>query len=151
LSSTQDIYTTKFQSVPENISKVEPFLEDVNCQLGLNEVDFHKLIVATTEAVNNAILHGNQANPEKNVTVKVVIKKNYLIVSVCDEGGGFDMSDIPNPLAEENLLKESGRGLFLMETLMEEVEIKTRNTGCEVRMSMYIGPKSGLKDEKENP
>lgn len=151
MSSTQDTYTTKFQSVPENISKVEPFLDDVNRQLGLNEVDFHKLIVATTEAVNNAIIHGNQSNPEKNVTVKAVIRKNYLIVSVCDEGDGFSPSEIPNPLAEENLLKESGRGLFLMETLMEEVEIKTRDAGCEVRMSMYIGPKSGLKDEKEHP
>jgi serine/threonine-protein kinase RsbW len=134
--------------MPENISKVEPFLEDVNRQLRLNEVDFHKLIVATTEAVNNAIMHGNKAKPEKSVTVKVIIRKNYLIVSVCDEGDGFDPSDIPNPLAEENLLKESGRGLFLMETLMDEVEIKPRNNGCEVRMSMYIGPKSGLKNEK---
>jgi len=148
VTSKQDQFNLRFQSVPENISKVEPFLEDVNKHLQLNEVEFHKLLVATTEAVNNAIMHGNKSKPEKSVTVALYIRKNYIIVSVCDEGGGFDPEQIPNPLEEENLLKESGRGLFLMQTLMDEVEIHANDTGCEVRMSLYTGPKSGLKDNQ---
>jgi len=146
LSYTQNQFNLKFQSIPENISKVEPFLESVNDRLRLNEVEFHKLLVATTEAVNNAIMHGNKATPEKSVTVDITIKKNYIVIRVCDEGGGFDPEKIPNPLDEENLLKESGRGLFLMQTLMDEVEIIANDTGCEVRMSLYTGPKKGLKD-----
>ncbi len=146
MSYTQNQFNLKFQSIPENISKVEPFLESVNDRLRLNEVEFHKLLVATTEAVNNAIMHGNKATPEKSVTVDITIKKNYIVIRVCDEGGGFDPEKIPNPLDEENLLKESGRGLFLMQTLMDEVEIIANDTGCEVRMSLYTGPKKGLKD-----
>lgn len=146
MPSKQDQFNLKIQSIPDNISKVESFLESVNDNLRLNEVEFHKLLVATTEAVNNAIMHGNKSNPEKLVTVDVFIKKNYVIISVGDEGGGFDPEKIPNPLEEENLLKESGRGLFLMQTLMDEVEISANDTGCEVRMSLYTGPKKGLHD-----
>lgn len=149
MSSKQDQFNLKLQSVPENISRVEPFLEDANKQLQLNEVEFHKLLVATTEAVNNAIMHGNKSKPEKTVTVALIIKKNYIIVSIRDEGGGFDPGEIPNPLDENNLLKESGRGLFLMQTLMDEVEIHANDTGCEVRMSLYTGPKSGLRENQD--
>ncbi len=146
MSSKQNQFNLKFQSIPENVSKVETFLGNVNEHLRLNEVEFHKLLVATTEAVNNAIMHGNKSKPEKTVTVDVTIKKRYIVIRVCDEGGGFDPEEIPNPLDEENLLKESGRGLFLMQTLMDEVEITANETGCEVRMSLYTGPKKGLKD-----
>jgi len=146
LSSEQEQFQLELKSSPQNVSKIEAFLDGVNKKLNLGEVEFHKLLVATTEAVNNAIIHGNKANPDKQVAVKVVIRKHYVVVRVRDEGGGFDPDKIPNPLDEENLLKESGRGLFLMQTLMDEVEIHTNDVGCEVRMSLYIGPKSGLKD-----
>jgi serine/threonine-protein kinase RsbW len=146
VTSQKQTYDLQLPSIPENVSKVESFLEDVTRHLPLNEVEFHKLLVAATEAVNNAIIHGNKSKPERKVTILVSIKKNYIIVSIRDEGGGFDPGQIPNPLEEENLLKESGRGLFLMQTLMDEVEIHTNETGCEVRMSLYTGPKSGLKN-----
>lgn len=148
MASTQDQYDLRIHSKPENVSKVEPFLEKINTRLGLNEVEYHKLLVGTTEAVNNAIIHGNKSDPDKYVTVTVQIRKHYIIVSISDEGGGFNPEEIPNPLDEENLLKESGRGLFLMQTLMDEVEIHSNETGCEVRMSLYTGPKSGLKDSE---
>jgi serine/threonine-protein kinase RsbW len=148
VTSQKQTYDLQLPSIPENVSKVESFLEDATRHLQLNEVEFHKLLVAATEAVNNAIIHGNKSKPERKVTILVSIKKNYIIVSVRDEGGGFDPGQIPNPLEEENLLKESGRGLFLMQTLMDEVEIHTNETGCEVRMSLYTGPKSGLKNNQ---
>lgn len=148
MSSDQDNYNLELKSVPENVSKVEPFLDTVNKRLKLNEVEFHKLLVATTEAVNNAIMHGNKSKAEKSVLIEVIIKKNYVIVRVCDEGGGFNPDNIPNPLDEENLLKESGRGLFLMQTLMDEVEVNAEGTGCEVRMSLYTGPKKGLHENQ---
>jgi serine/threonine-protein kinase RsbW len=148
VTSQKQTYDLQLPSIPENVSKVESFLEDATHHLHLNEVEFHKLLVAATEAVNNAIIHGNKSKQERKVTILVSIKKNYIIVSVRDEGGGFDPGQIPNPLEEENLLKESGRGLFLMQTLMDEVEIHTNETGCEVRMSLYTGPKSGLKNNQ---
>ncbi len=150
MSEQKEKYQLTLKSSPENVGEVEPFLEDVNNKIKLGEVEFHKLLVATTEAVNNAIMHGNKSNVQKNVTVIVVIRKHYIVVRVRDEGEGFDPNIIPNPLDEENLLKESGRGLFLMQTLMDEVEVRANehDTGCEVRMSLYTGPKSGLKDDE---
>lgn len=137
------------ESIPEKVSEVEPFLEQVNKHLGLGEVEFHKLLVATTEAVNNAIIHGNKSQSSKQVNITVRLTKHYVIIKVHDEGVGFNPDVVPNPLEEENLLKESGRGLFLMKTLMDEVEVRKTTTGCEVRMSLYIGPKRGLRDSDE--
>jgi serine/threonine-protein kinase RsbW len=146
MAHVEKTYRLQIKSLPENINKVEPFLTGVNADAGLDEVEFNKLIVATTEAVNNAILHGNRSDPGKSVTVAVDIRKQYLVVQVCDEGGGFDPDSVENPLKDENLLKESGRGLFLMKTLMEEVDVRMREDGCEVRMALYIGPKTGLQN-----
>jgi serine/threonine-protein kinase RsbW len=149
LQTDQDKFRLEIASKPSNISEVETFLTEVNKTLKLDEVHFHKLLVSATEAVNNAIVHGNKSDPNKQVVLTCIIKKRYLILSVRDAGDGFDPDSIPNPLNEENLLKESGRGMFLMKTLMDEVEIHTDDKGCEVLMSMYIGPQTGLKEEVE--
>ncbi len=150
MSAQQKQFQLELKSSPENIANIEPFLEDVNKQVELGEVEFHKLLVATTEAVNNAIMHGNKSDEDKKVSVTVAIRKHYIVIRVKDQGKGFDPGIIPNPLDEENLLKESGRGLFLMQTLMDEVEVHANDdkAGCEVRMALYTGPKTGLKEDE---
>jgi serine/threonine-protein kinase RsbW len=98
-------------SEPKQVAKVEGFLERLNHKLRLNETQFNKLLVATTEAVNNGIIHGNKRDPKKNVTITCIIEGSAIIVRIHDEGPGFDVSHLPDPLAEENLLLEHRRAL----------------------------------------
>lgn len=125
-------------SKPKEIGKVDGFLQRVNRKAHLNEDQYNKLLVATTEAVNNSIIHGNKRDPRKNVTITCTIDESAIIVRIHDEGPGFDVMALPDPLAEENLLREHGRGVFLMRSLMEKVEFEPHATGSDVVMTMAI-------------
>jgi serine/threonine-protein kinase RsbW len=126
------------ESNPKQVVKVEGFLEKVNKEIHLDEVKYNKLLVATTEAVNNGIIHGNKRDPKKKVKLTCEIDNSSLIIRVHDEGRGVDPSRLPDPLSEENLLRENGRGVFLMRSLMDKVEFDNNSTGSEVIMTMTI-------------
>jgi serine/threonine-protein kinase RsbW len=125
-------------SAPNEIIKVEEFLERINERLLLGDTRYNKLLVATTEAVNNGIIHGNKRDPKKKVTLTCEVNNASLIVKVQDEGAGVDPDALPNPLAEENLLRENGRGVFLMRTLMDSVEFERLDGGAKVVMKMNL-------------
>jgi len=93
--------------------------------------------VALLEAVNNAIIHGNQRNREKSVDVRIAIEENKIEICVSDEGTGFDPSALADPSAPENLFRPNGRGLYFMHKLMDEVEIHSTSHGSEVIMRKY--------------
>ena len=124
------------KSDPKEVVQVELFLEKINKQLHLDDLRFNKLLVATTEAVNNSIVHGNKRNPQKIVTITLEFFNNTISVSVEDEGPGLDTSALPDPLTEENLLRENGRGVFLMRSLMDKVTFGKTSRGSIVIMSM---------------
>ncbi|RKY83566.1 ATP-binding protein [candidate division KSB1 bacterium] len=127
-------------SIPSNISKiieVEQFSEKIADLANFSEEDKDNLAIAVTEAVNNAIIHGNRYNESKKVFVTFYIIDRGVKVSVKDEGGGFDPDKIDNPLLPENLLKEHGRGIFILKSLMDEIEFKFSNTGTEILMTKY--------------
>jgi serine/threonine-protein kinase RsbW len=107
-------------SSPDKISVVDEFLEDWLREKGIPEDTIADLAIAVTELVNNAIKHGNKQSSDKKVTVIMTYRKGEVGASVIDEGQGFDPNDIPDPLAEENLLKEVGRGLFIVKSLMDD-------------------------------
>jgi serine/threonine-protein kinase RsbW len=125
-------------SRPNEIIKVENFLEKLNEQIRLDDASFNKLLVATTEAVNNGILHGNKKDPSKKVTLDCETDNGFLVVSVEDEGPGVDPAKIPDPLAEENLLRENGRGVFLMRSLMDSIEFVRIASGSRVVMRIAL-------------
>ena len=130
--------TLVLSSEPQQITKVEGFLLKLNKQLHLNEVLFNKLLVATTEAVNNGIIHGNKRDPKKKVTLTCEYTRISLHVRIDDEGPGVDPASLPDPLAEENLLRENVRGVFLMSSLMDAVEFERTPGGSSVLMTMKI-------------
>jgi serine/threonine-protein kinase RsbW len=111
---------------------VESFLKKVQQNAHLDEIQVHKMMVSLTEAVNNAIIHGNKSDPKKKVTVTCEVLPGWLITVVTDEGKGFKPEKVKNPLDEENLLRTSGRGVFLMRTLMDKVEYEFGRTGSKV-------------------
>lgn len=112
----------EFTSVPENVNKVEAFVEVLKTDLQLSEEMEANILVSLSEAVNNAIVHGNKNNPAKKVSIKMEKDGNLLSFVVADEGEGFDPAVIIDPTAPENLDKPSGRGIFLMRSLADKVE-----------------------------
>ena len=133
-----DSYRLEIPSDPKEIMSVEKFLEDINEKLRLDEMRFNKLLVATTEAVNNGIIHGNKRDMAKKVLLRVDVNSTTMTVRVRDEGKGVDVETIPDPLAEENLLRENGRGVFLIRSLMSSVDFERLPDGWEVTMKMEL-------------
>jgi serine/threonine-protein kinase RsbW len=133
-----ETYRLEIPSDPREIMLVEKFLEGINEKLRLDEMKFNKLLVATTEAVNNGIIHGNKRDRNKKVLLRVVVNSKVMTVKVKDEGEGVDIAAIPDPLAEENLLRENGRGVFLIRSLMSSVEFEKCDDGWEVTMKLEL-------------
>jgi serine/threonine-protein kinase RsbW len=125
-------------SNPKNIRKVETFLKKVNKAIHLDEIQFHKLMVSLTEAVNNAIIHGNKSDAARKVILKCEHLPGWLLLIVEDQGRGFKLDLVANPLKKKNLMKESGRGIFLMRTLMDKVEFQQTASGLEVRLWLAL-------------
>lgn len=132
-------FEMKCISEPKEIAHVEEFLNKVNKTTKLDDGTFYRLLVGCTEAVNNAILHGNKSDARKSVCLVVFFQKNdRIVVRVKDEGRGFDPDHLPNPLDEKNLLKTSGRGVFLMRELMDEVNYSFGKDGSTVELVINL-------------
>ena len=116
-------FTNSLQIVsqPESINIVEKLIEDLREEHSIHEDCFGNILVAVTEAVNNAIQHGNQFDPSKKVNITYEVEGDNLMFSVQDEGPGFDYYNLPDPTAPENLEKPTGRGIFLMKHLADQV------------------------------
>lgn len=128
------IFRLSLRSNPGNIQRVEKFLAKVGNAVDLDEIQTHKLMVSLTEAVNNAIIHGNRSDARKRVSVICEVLPGWLVFLIDDHGMGFQPDDVKNPLKDENLLRESGRGIFLMRTLMDKVEFEKTGDGMQVRL-----------------
>ncbi|HTY01733.1 MAG TPA: ATP-binding protein [Bacteroidota bacterium] len=139
MNASQPVYRMSIASSPKNIGKVENFLKKVNHAVHLDEIQMHKLMVSLTEAVNNAIVHGNKSDEKKKVAIVCEILPGWLLFLVTDEGSGFNAEKIKNPLSKRNLMKESGRGIFLMRTLMDKVEFEPIKKGMQVRLWLDTG------------
>jgi serine/threonine-protein kinase RsbW len=129
----------EFPSLPEMVDVVAAVSTQVGRHLGLDEDAVHWINLALHEAVVNAMEHGNKADASKPVTVEFVMipadAPIELVLTVRDCGDGFDPHDVPDPLARENLPKGSGRGLWFMRRLMDDVRISRPNGGgTEVRL-----------------
>jgi serine/threonine-protein kinase RsbW len=111
-------------------------------ELGFDEDDLHRIGMSVRECMVNAVVHGNRYNARKKVHVSVTRSAEQLEIVIGDEGEGFDMTALPDPLANENLLRHSGRGLLLIQAFMDEFQMRPREPkGAEVRMVKYV-PKS---------
>jgi serine/threonine-protein kinase RsbW len=105
----------------EALGQVEMLVDSVCNELGVNEEFYGNVLIAVTEAVNNAIEHGNDQDHSAEVNVAVGNNPMEFCFNVKDQGKGFDFVNLPDPTAPENLMKENGRGIFLMKNLADEV------------------------------
>ncbi len=116
----------------EHIDLIQVVVDDALERLGLDDDSRHWVGIAIREAVANAIKHGNRQDPDKEVEVELAIVGDQAIIRVVDQGEGFDLQEVDDPLAPENLLKPNGRGIFYMNNFMDEIEYGTRPEGGTV-------------------
>lgn len=111
-----------FPSKTENISVAERMVDDVCEAYSIKEDFYGNILISLTEAVNNAMVHGNRLDPEKEVKVTCIVERPFLRFQIEDEGPGFDYDNLPDPTAPENIEKPNGRGVFLMRNLADNCE-----------------------------
>lgn len=126
----------KISSSTENMILVERMIEDVCDVFEVGEDNFGNILIAVTEAVNNAIQHGNKLDGAKNIHISFKSDNNQISFRVQDEGNGFDYTRIPDPTAPENIEKPHGRGIFLMNSLADKVEFA--DNGKTVTLSFNL-------------
>jgi serine/threonine-protein kinase RsbW len=124
----------KYRSRRNAVVKAERLAERVSRKLDFDENERMDIAIAITEAVNNAVEHGNRLVPDKIVTVRIEYSDKTLRIVVRDEGDGFLLDQVEDPLAPENLTKPDGRGLLILDSLMDIVEVKPSPRGTEVIM-----------------
>lgn len=134
----EPFYSIEVESDPNNLITVEEFVNYFAKDLGLSDEQLSVLLLAVTEATTNAIIHANKCDLSKLVTISAHIEDSKLIVKVKDEGKGFDPSTIPNPTEPENLLKDSGRGVFLMKVYMDDVKYNVTPNGMETILTLNL-------------
>ncbi len=128
------------ESTLESVDQAEETVLRVATQMGFDEDEQHRIGMSVRECMVNAVVHGNRYNTRKKVHLTVSRTNGRLEILVGDEGGSFDVSKLPDPLAEENLLRQSGRGLLMMQAFMDEFQVRQRQPlGTEVKMVKYLG------------
>lgn len=123
-------------SIMENIRMIESFIDNAKERFHLDDDIYGNIMIAVTEAVNNAIKHGNSGDKLKNVFLSLSLDDSIIKFVVKDEGTGFNYDELPDPTSPENLEKPGGRGIFLMKHLSDEVRFQ--DGGKVVEMSFYI-------------
>ena len=126
----------QLSSDPKNVARVETFVESVFEEYHLSPDIYGNILISLTEAVNNAIIHGNNNDSTKSVVVTYKKLKNQMAFLISDEGPGFDHKNLPDPTAPENLLKIGGRGVFLMKQLSDEVNFHDDGRTVEITFNI---------------
>jgi serine/threonine-protein kinase RsbW len=134
----ENSFYLEIESDPNNLITVEEFVNYFAIELGIKPEKMPGLLLSVTEATTNAIIHGNKSNKGKMVKIKVNVENKKLLISIKDEGLGFDPQNIPDPTEPENLLKDSGRGLYLMKVYMDEVKFNLTPEGMETILVLNL-------------
>lgn len=122
----------------EAIEQLESFVKELQQWAQFNDDNFGRIMLTLSEAVTNAVVHGNKENPEKKVFIKAILKDRTLQISVKDQGEGFDPGDLSDPLKEENLLKEGGRGVYLIKQYADDMQFF--ENGTKIIMTFRLAP-----------
>lgn len=138
---TEDVQFTQhidFPAKAENIALAEKLIDEACAKYNVHESHYGNILIALTEAVNNAIHHGNRLDPAKSVSLGYWVKNDRIVFLVSDEGPGFDHEHLPDPTDPQNIEKPHGRGVFLMRALADSVEFS--DNGATVAMAFSLQP-----------
>jgi serine/threonine-protein kinase RsbW len=126
------------ESTLETVNSAEEAASRIAADAGFGDEDVIKISMAVREAAVNAVLHGNAYDPSKKVMLAFERTAADLVITIRDQGKGLDVSKIPDPLAPENLMKTSGRGIFIIRSFMDEVQINPSQTGTEIKLVKHV-------------
>jgi len=132
-----------------SVDKAEQAAREMAGKSGFDEETCGLIALAVREATVNAILHGNRYDPAKNVTLSLESTPERLTIAVRDEGPGLDPAKLPDPLAPENFLKSSGRGIYLIRAFMDEVSFPPVASGTEISMTKFLRPPASRESENQ--
>ena len=134
-SHTPEAVERLMDSTLESVDSAEELAVGLAERAGVDEDELMKIGMAVREGMVNAVVHGNRYNSHKKVRFSVAANSEHFTVKIADEGEGFDFDSIPDPLAPENLMKTSGRGIFLIRSLMDDFQMRhLENGGTEVTL-----------------
>jgi serine/threonine-protein kinase RsbW len=147
LPAMEQTVSYTLDSTLDTVDHAEEKATRIATELGFAEDEVMQISMAVREGAVNAVLHGNAYAPDKKVVLAFERTSDDLVITIRDQGKGIDLGNIPNPLAPENLLKTSGRGIFLMRSFMDVVEIRPSQTGTEVKLIKHVhGSSAGGKE-----
>jgi serine/threonine-protein kinase RsbW len=134
-------------STLQTVDSAEQTASRIAAEAGFGEDEVIQISMAVREAAVNAVLHGNAYDPDKKVTLDFERTSRDLVITIRDQGKGLDETKIPDPLAPENLLKSSGRGIFLIRSFMDDVQIHASQTGTEIKLIKHVPGSAGTGKE----
>ena len=130
----------RLSSTMESVSEVEAAADRLAEEAGLDEDQRFHIAMAMREAAINAVLHGNEYSPNTHIEVSLENTGTDLVFTIADQGHGFDPDHLPDPLSPENILRGTGRGIFLIRSLMDEVHFRQLNPGTELTLVKHLTP-----------
>ncbi len=136
--STLNRVTMTLDSTLDSVEQAEAMAEQQALRAGIAEDDRYQISMAVREATVNAVMHGNAYDPAKKVVVTFDNDGSSLIIRITDQGAGVDFEHLPDPLAPENILRGSGRGIFLMRSFMDDVQFRKLDSGTELTLIKHL-------------
>lgn len=138
----------ELETLMDNVEVAEQVAIQLAGNAGFSEEDCYRIGMSVREAVINAHNYGNQGERRKKIRLTIALEPEKLVVRILDEGSGFDLASVPDPLQEENLLRASGRGIFLMRAFMDELDVHPGpNGGAELVMTKHYPPSPASSTE----
>jgi len=123
-------------SHPENVSEIQPYVDKIVQKYQVKSDLYGNILISLTEAITNAIVHGNQADQTKKVHVNSLFDQNHIRVKIQDEGEGFDFENVPDPTDPMNIMEINGRGVFLIHQLSDGVEYSNNGSTVEIKFKL---------------
>lgn len=136
-SDNTSLYTLQLASKVDSITAVENFIDNLKERYALSDEIYANVLICLSEAVNNAIIHGNKLDPNKKVYVNLeIIEDKRLIFTISDEGEGFDFNNLPDPTAPENIENLNGRGVFIIKKLADQCIFNSKGNELELHFKI---------------
>ncbi len=136
--SQADKISYTLESSLDSVDRIEKTAEEVAKRAGLDDDEVYRVTMAVREAAVNAVLHGNAYDASKQVVASFETSSSELVIRIADQGKGLDPETLPDPLAPENLLRGSGRGIFLIRSFMDEVRFRQLHPGTELTLIKHL-------------
>ncbi len=128
---SEKVYVKEVPSNPELLPELEEFIIHIAELSHLEKEKFNNLVLSFSEAVSNSFLHGNKLDKKKKVKITVKVNDEKMTVMIKDQGKGFSIKDVPDPTKPENILKDSGRGIHIMRSFLNDLKYNFTPTGTE--------------------